>query len=165
MSRGITHQGELLQVPELLASCMARGDVARSTRAGVGSSQWFAVSSGGKHSSPFCACRAILHLTLQNVILVLEVNNRHKDRDISRCSVLVIFSYYFPKLLFANSLRVGFYFDVLLSFKSVALPLVIFEGLWRERVGRNKRCSNYECTWLDYKVSKLIKNEKPWQPQ
>lgn len=31
--------------------------------------------------------------------------------------------------------------------------------------GRKKRCSNYECIWLDYKVSKLIKNEKPWQPQ
>lgn len=144
---------------------MATAAAARSTRAGVGSAQWFTVSSGGKRSSPFCARRGILHCTVQHVILALDVNKRRKDMDISRSLVLVIFSFYIPKLLCANSLRVGFYFDVLLSFKSVVLPLVFSEGLWRERVRRNKRCSNYECTWLDYKVSKLIKNEKPWQPQ
>lgn len=53
---------------------------------------------------------------------------------------MVIFSCYFPKLLFANSLRVGFYFDVLLSFKSLVLllPPVIFGVLWREG-GREKK--------------------------
>lgn len=78
--------------------------------------------------------------------------------------MLLIFSRYFPKLLFANSLRVGFYFHVLLSFKSLVLllPPVIFGGRGK---GEKKGCSNYECIWLDYEVSKLIKNGKPWQPQ
>lgn len=53
-------------------------------------------------------------------------------------SLVVIFSCYFPKLLFADSLRVGFYFDVLLSFKSLVVPPVIFRVLQREE-GREKK--------------------------
>lgn len=52
----------------------------------------------------------------------------------------VIFSCFLPKPLFANSLRVGFCFDVLLSLKSLVLLLapVIFGVLWREG-GREKK--------------------------
>lgn len=54
--------------------------------------------------------------------------------------MVVIFSCYLPKPLFADSLRVGFYFDVLLSLKSLVLLLapVIFGVLWREG-GREKK--------------------------
>lgn len=52
----------------------------------------------------------------------------------------VIFSCYLPKPLFADSSRVGFCFDVLLSLKSPVLLLapVIFGVLWREGEGRKK---------------------------
>lgn len=52
----------------------------------------------------------------------------------------VIFSSFLPKPLFADSLRVGFCFDVLLSLKSLVLLLapVIFGVLWREG-GREKK--------------------------
>lgn len=81
----------------------------------------------------------VFHPTQQNTALTSDVERDMRPRNTSLTHG-GNFLCFLPKPLFADSLRVGFCFDVLLSLKSLVLLLapVIFGVLWREG-GREKK--------------------------